>query len=278
MSPPNLSFQLQFLEHVIGIQCEDSELAALLRTNFEGLLTCDQSNDVFYQIRGSGPGPFRLKRSDSNSEIAAAQTGDVIYELEGNLVVWLQLANPSYAFLHAAALIRNRSIHLLTGHSGAGKSTTAFGLTRFGFQLLTDEMVAIDPASRTLTAFKHAVCLKRHPPDGFELPPGTVTSTRGYHIPPSALNETNPEDGLPIKTIIFMEYDPTAEEPVLRACGAAEAVTRLYPNMLNALSHPEEGVEAAATVVREMDSYLMKTAELGASCELITSTVDKVRG
>lgn len=278
MSPPDFYFQLQFLEHVVGIQCEDSELAALLRTNFEGLLTADRNNDVVYQIRGSGSGPFHLKRSDGGSEIAAARTGDVIYELEGSLVVWLQLANPSYAFLHAAALIRNRSVHLLTGHSGAGKSTTAFGLTRFGFQLLTDEMVAIDPASRTLTAFKHAVCLKQHPPDGFELPPGTVTSTRGYHIPPSALNNTDPEDGLPIKTIVFMEYDPTAGEPELNACGAAEAVTRLYPNMLNALSHPEQGLKAAASVVRELDSYLMKTAELEASCELIRCTVDEMSG
>ena len=278
MSPSNTSFQLQFLDHVVGIQCEDGELACLLRTNFEGLLTCDRSNDVSYQIQGKGSGPFRLNRSDSSGEIAAAQTGDVIYELEGNLVVWLQLANPSYAFLYAAALIRNRSVHLLTGHSGAGKSTTAFGLTQAGFQILTDEMVAIDPVSRTLTAFKHAVCLKQHPPDGFELPPGTVTSTRGYHIPLSALNDGDPEDGLPIKTIIFMEYDPAASRPQLLSCGAAEAVTRLYPNMLNALSHPEAGLKAAATVVRELDSYLMKTAELEASCELIRCTVDEMSG
>lgn len=277
MSSPNSTLQLRFLENTIEIQCEDSELAALLRVNFEGLLISGRRSDVEYQIGGRGSGPFLLERSDDSRQIAAAQSGDVIYELEGNLVVWLQLANPSYAFLHAAALVRNEAIHLLTGHSGAGKSTTAFGLTHINFRILTDEMVAIDLASRKLFAFKHAVCLKQHPPSGFDLPTGTVTSTRGYHIPPSALNDTPPPDGLPIKTIVFMEYNPEAERPELKTCGSAEAVTRLYPNMLNALSHPEQGLKAAAAVVRGLDCYLMTTAELGQSCELIMRTVDGAR-
>lgn len=274
MPPIQVNLQLRFLDHVVGFQCEDDDITALLAANFEGLLTCDQDCDVCYTVQGTGAGPFQLERSDTGWKTTAARSGDLIYELEGNLVVWLQLASPGYAFLHAAALIRNEAIHLLTGHSGAGKSTTSFGLTHFGFQLLTDEMVAIDLATDTLMAFRHAVCLKQAPPPGFELPDGTMTSTRGYHIPPSALNDQKPPDGLPIKTIIFMEYDPAAVLPELKKCETAEAMTRLYPNVLNALSHPGEGLKAAAAVVGKPDNYLMKTAELRASCKLIARTVD----
>ena len=50
------------------------------------------------------------------------------------------------------------------GKTGAGKSTTAWGLLHHGFSYLSDELAPIDLETLEVLPYRHALCLKRRPP------------------------------------------------------------------------------------------------------------------
>ena len=70
-----------------------------------------------------------------------------------------------------------------------------------------------------------------------------------------------------------MEYAPTLDHPMLRPIGAAEAATRLYPNVLNALAHEDDGLKAVSDLAKTARCFQLETASLAATCDTIVDTV-----
>jgi hypothetical protein len=95
---------------------------------------------------------------------------------------------------------------ILTGPSGAGKTTTSLECVRRGFRYVTDEYTALNPAGVTVYPFPRAATLKcrnPHLPDGecYELE--LKGHYRGFFTPEQTVNL---EDiSLPSPQIIFLE-------------------------------------------------------------------------
>lgn len=176
-------FCFSWLDENIEIRCGNPSVAELLRLNFAVMAVGTTSAGIRYTVVERGGVPLGLYRDGSDRSLLVADTGELIFALESDLVVQLQLRRPERLFLHAAVLVKDGSAHLLAGRSGAGKPTTCWGLVRSGFEYSSDELAPIDINHMQVAAYPHAICLKSQPPADFPLPAPAVETARGYHIP-----------------------------------------------------------------------------------------------
>jgi hypothetical protein len=264
---------LHWLDCSVAIEGNNATTMARLRENF-GAMVSDAIGEahLVYRIESRSGGAARLVRPDSEFAVDPRDLGELIYLLEADLVIQLQLLHPSLLFLHAAALEFEGGVHILTGHSGAGKSTTAWGLLHHGFEYLSDELAPLLLPDARVYPYPHALCMKTDPPAPYPVGSRGWRTPRGIHIP-MPHTPTAPRE--PVRSILFIEHDPKRVEPVLTALTAGEAAARLYPNVLNALAHDGDGLTPVTDLTSRIPALRVESGELRATCEVIC---DAVRG
>ena len=233
--------------------------------------------DFAYTIR-SVDGSFLVEREDTATQLVATGFDELVYCLEKDLTVELQQRRPDLFFLHAASLEWRGAAVVLAADSGSGKSTTAWALLHHGFRYLSDELACIEPDTLRVFAYPHAVCLKRAPPAPYVLPDATLHLGRTSHVPVTALPAPLADDPLPLGAVFLIRYDANLARPQLHELGAAEASARIYVTALNALAHPDRGLGVALRIAQRVPCFLLDTAELGESCEIIRAAIDRTAG
>ena len=196
-----------------------------------------------------------------------------MFLLEKDLTVELQKRRPDLYFLHSAALERKGKACLLAADSGSGKSTTTWGLLHHGFAYLSDELSPVDLDSMRVFPYPHALCLKQVPPPDYPLPAETIDLGRTLHVPVRSLPSETITEPLPLGAVFLVKYCPRLAAPELRAISAAEAGARLYLTALNALSHPNRGLDAAVGIAEHVPCFAIHSAALPATCALIRSAL-----
>ena len=256
----------------VRIHCDNPEVLAALTVNFDAMAASVDACDLEYRVHAVGAsGEINIARLGSDFNATAKNLGELIYLLEGNLVVNLQLQRPDLMFLHAAVVGDNdtREAHIFTGPSGAGKSTLCWGLLNHGFRYLSDELAPVDLRNTSVAPYLHGLCLKAAPAHGYPLPHATLQSERGFHVPPSSMPAPFVPFDLPLRSVFFVEYLRGAVEPSIDEVGKAEAATRIYPNVLNALAHDNDGLEGALRLVRKLRCYRLTSGDLTKTCALV---------
>lgn len=233
---------------------------SLLRRNFREMETCAGDVDISYRVTVTADGRIQVRRATETLE--AADSGSLVLALESDLVVQVQKRRPRLLFLHSAAVERRGMCHLLVGRSGAGKSTTCWGMLSTGYGYLSDEMAPIDVETWKVLPYPHALCLKSEPPAHYPLPRETMCTTRGYHVPASSMAAVHHDGALPIGCLLFVEYDSGLGGTECSELTPAEAATRLYPNVLNALCHKNAGLEAVASLAAAGHSWRLRFRSL----------------
>ena len=258
----------------VRIECDNRDLYRLLEKNFETMVAEDDSCTLYYVINTDLDSIESIvSRRGSDFHAVARNAGEVVYYLESDLVVQLQLLRPGLLFLHSAVLSNASGAHLITGPSGAGKSTTCWGLLHHGFRYMSDELAPVSLQSCSVSDYAHALCLKSAPPVNYPVPHGACTTERGIHIPASAMPSPPVRCELPVRTILFLKYEAKAENIVIEPVRHAEAATRLYPNILNALAHRNDGLDAAVRLTENAACYHVIAADLGRTCALIANVI-----
>jgi len=258
----------------VRIECEGTALCDLLAGNFEGMMSAGNSHGLEYRVRPEeDANGISVARAASDFRVLAKNAGELIYLLEADLVVQLQLMRPDLFFLHSAVISDGSGAVLVTGRSGAGKSTTCWGLLHHGFHYLSDELAPISLVHATVFPYSHALCMKSRPPNAYPVPADAHWTDRGVHIPPSAMPLPAVASDLPIKAMFFVEYKADADTPVIEEAGHAEAATRLYPNVLNALAHDKDGLAAVVQLTKHVPCFRVDAADLAATCIMIRDTV-----
>lgn len=256
----------------VRLRCHDAGISSLLNDNFGAMASERASAGVAYEIVSPRAGAAGvIRRRGAARALEFADHGELIHELEGDLVRQLQLLRARYAFLHSAVLVREGAATLLVGRSGAGKSTTCWGLLHHGFEYLSDELAPVDSGTSTVHAYPHALCVKRRPSPDYPLPAAARRTSKGYHVPVSALPFAGADVALPITRVLFVEHDAKRAVPSLTRIGGAEAAARLYPNFLNALAHSNAGADATAALARAAACFRLASADLAATCESIVA-------
>ena len=232
---------------------------AALRCNAEDPIQLE------YVIRTEADG-YCLDRPGNRAPVRALDLGALVYEVESDIVIRLQLGRPDLLFLHAAVISNEHSSCIVTGPSGAGKSTTCWGMLHHGFRYTSDELAPIETSNVRIHPYIHALCLKSYPPCEYRLPNGAVRTERGYHIPVNDLPSLiQPEPPL-ARFLVFVQYDATLTAPEIKEIDSAEAAARLYPNLLNALAHTRDGLTPLARLVTQLKCMQVRSAGLRATC------------
>lgn len=258
----------------IDIECADGNAMAAIAENFGEMAGAGDDAHLLLRVeREENDAGFVIVRQGQEA-IFAADLSDLIYELEGIITIELQLFRRDLLFVHAAVLERDGRVVMLVADSGGGKSTTSWALLHHGFAYLSDELAGIDLRSQRVYAYPHAVCLKRDPPEPFPLPARTLRLGRTMHVPPALLPARVTWGPYPLAAVFFVNFISADAVPEIKPIGAAEASARLYRNVLNALAHPEAGLDATIDMVRSKPRFLLNSGKLADTCELVVKTLD----
>jgi HprK-related kinase A len=170
----------------------------------------------------------------------------------------MALGQRRYLLLHAAALERDGRALVLTGESGAGKSTMATLLAARGWRFMGDEFALLDPATGLLHAFPRLVSLKNQaiavaeaawPNARFgPLLAGTPKGDIRHLVPPAEALAAMDRPAIPALLLFPRFGQPDDERPV----GEGEAFVRLTQASTNYVDLGERGFATLTSFVRQV--------------------------
>jgi hypothetical protein len=262
---------LTILDVSVGIRCAEKETRALLTAHYGWMQGPLDGLDVQYTV--TRPGRSLLLARDGVPTSAAADPGALLLLLDQDLIVQLQKRRPDLYFVHAGVLESAGQAFMLVAPSGGGKSTTAWGLVHHGFRYMSDELGPVDLRTLMVHPYPRSLSLKGMPPRAYPLPRRAVASSRGFHITTAAISSGIHGTAAALTATFFLRYVRDAPRPSVRRISAAHAGARLYANALNALAHPEDGLDAAIRIARATACFELGAADMAATCALVEATL-----
>ncbi|HEX4490199.1 MAG TPA: hypothetical protein VH914_03250 [Acidimicrobiia bacterium] len=190
-------------------------------------------------------------------------------------------ASNDWLLLHAAAAEHDGSAVLLPARMDAGKSTLVAGLALRGFGYLTDEAVAIDPASARVDPYPKPLSIEMGSWDALApLRPQLDARFARFcddvwHVVPDAIRPGAVAESCTARAIVSPRFEPgatTALEPISRA----EAVMMLAENAFNFSAHGAAGLDLLAGVVRPCECYRLTVGTLDDACDRVIDVVARL--
>jgi hypothetical protein len=218
------------VDHSVGRSADD-ELVVELRAAPGGSVL----------VSSAGRSPLSFRRDEVPSEVLARLCG-------------LELALAHGSWLHCAAVTDGQVTILVVGESGAGKSTVAAHLCASGFDLLSDEQVAVHAESGEVSSFSRPVLLK---PDSRSWAPAAAQrfpASVPALIRPSELGARTVLRSRPTHVVFIRRRGD--EQASSRDLEPPEVARRLCLHSLDIAARPEaamSGVGWLASVVRAVE-------------------------
>lgn len=265
---------LSVLDRGVRIVSDDAAVLELLTAAYGAMAS--EPPEVHLEYRVGQRADRRLFFSRNGSDPAEAEDeGDFLWQFDGDLAVELQNLRRDLYFVHSAALGFHEKACLLVGGIGAGKSTLGWGLLHHGFDYSSDELAPIDLESLGVRPYPRALCLKHEPGSAFPAT-GAVRTSRALYLPAAGLPAVVEQGPRRVAATFLLAFDPEVSEPSLRRISAAEATARIYPNVLNALAHPADGLDGAIRIATGTECFALTSADLEATCLLVKATVEQL--
>ena len=269
------TLRLRVLDCTIRVDCEESETRALLTATYGHMKDDAAGVDLHYTVdRDRTRGLYRINRAGGELQ-AVPDDGRFLALFDKDVTVELQKLRPDLYFVHAAVLTAEDRAFMLAARPGGGKSTLCWALSHRGFPYLSDELGPVDVETLRVHRFTRAITLKTKPPASYPLPVTTLRSSRGWHFAAEDVPGGVGESLTRLAAVFFLRYEADARAPSVRRITAAEAAARLYANTLNALAHAADGLDAAIRITRAIACFELVTADLTATCTLVTATLEE---
>lgn len=167
--------------------------------------------------------------------------------------------------LHASAvLLEDDRVALFPGEANAGKSTLVAGLVHAGFGYLTDETVAVDPASGLAEGYRKPISLDPGSwalfpevvgSDGPEAAPECLVDPRALH--PDALARAARG---PVGLVVFPTYTDGSATSVERL-SRPTALVQLVTHATNLVDH-RDGLAVLAGLITGAAAYALTSGDL----------------
>ncbi|MGH2703316.1 MAG: hypothetical protein ACRDJ2_16275 [Actinomycetota bacterium] len=189
-------------------------------------------------------------------------------------------ATENYLLVHAAAASLNGKGVLLPARMDSGKTTLVAGLTRAGFDYLSDEAALLDPVTAYLHPYPKALWMERKALDAV----GGMLSWAGprmgerYQVPPEDLRKGSVGSPVPVSLVIAPRYVRGVRSRV-EEIGRGEAIVLLKSNAFNFSSFGGDGLDLFKRVTAGARCFRMTVGNLndavGLIGGLITGEADK---
>jgi hypothetical protein len=265
---------LKTLDRSIRVNCEESETRSLLTAAYGHMDDDAGPADLHYTV-GRDSASFFIKR-EGREVLAAPDDGMFLALFDADIAIELQKLRRDLYFVHAAVLTVGEGAFMLAAQSRGGKSTVCWALSHYGFRYLSDELGPVDLKTLRIHPFTRALMLKTNPSASYPLPATTLHTSRGYHVAAADMPGEIGQGLAPLTAVFFLRYDPEGREPSIRRISVAEAAVRLYANTLNPLAHTGDGLDAAIRITTATASFVLLTADLTATCALLTDTLKEL--
>ncbi|MCB8983022.1 MAG: hypothetical protein H6659_04315 [Ardenticatenaceae bacterium] len=252
---------IHFGDQAASLQCDDPELAAYLSEMFQHSLDGRLSPRTAYQISGPVDGRFTLSRDKQILQTTPTAPALLPWLMQ-DLVSALIEAQTEHLIFHAGGVLVDNVGIFLGGQTGSGKSTLTACLLANGADYLSDEVLALSPATPpTMVGLVRPLVLKEALPPAWApwLPDPTssplAAMTDGTHwILPAWMGAAVAAGPVPLGLLLFPTYRAAAPLAI-RPLSTAEAAFQLLQNLVNARNLPDKGVSAAAEIARRVPAY-----------------------
>jgi hypothetical protein len=260
----------------VAVQCEDAEAWGLLVANYGAMQGARAAGDWQYVVgRSQGSSAFFIMRAGQELLLAADES-EFLWLFEKDLTIELQKRRHDLYFVHSAVLEWAGNACLLVGPSGSGKSTITWALLHDGYRYLSDELAPVDLQTLHVYPYRHALCLKDTPSRQYPLPEKSLSTAHALYIPLTEFSSWIGSGPVPLGATFFLHYSPQASGPAVHPISTAEAGARLFAHALNPLAHPGDGLDGALAIVTRSACFTLDTAELPATCALVTATLQRL--
>jgi hypothetical protein len=196
----------------VELECRTDWLAAGLRNRLGHLMAPDANTHVLLRVVVDELQPSWIEIRDSIGRCERGSFDVVAHYARKWVTAAFVAAQPELLWVHASAASLNGSAILLAGGAGAGKSTVLVQMLERSWFLLADDVVAVRPdrLEALPLPFNPEV---RATPRGFE------EDWRVFLEQPKALAPVRAEQiaskPTAVAAIVFPEYSPDVEQPVL---------------------------------------------------------------
>lgn len=263
---------------IIRVSIESAYLRAILLKMYGNMQLPDNDNvaAIEYEIKLLDSEVFQVSISRSGcADLNAYDIGEFIFLFEKDMTIEVQKLRPDLLFIHSAALAYQGRGLLLVAPSGTGKSTTSWVMLNCGFNYLSDELAPLDLNAMRIVPYPHALCLKAEPPV-YPLPQSSLMTTRTIHVPINIEKKHADLASVSLDYVFYLEFDENIIEPVITQITTAQASAKLYANSLNILAHEqgEKGIQAAISVARRVNNYILKSNDLNKTCKQVQLLID----
>ena len=264
------------------------EYAFEVATNDLGVL--DYLDEILADLSGDGHGDpvhYELIALEGDQYLVCCED-DVVVETGRldralSVLLWhinaevVRRSTPRHPVIHAAAAIRDGMTVLLPAAPESGKTTTVAGLVASaGFRYLTDEAVAIEPATLIPRPYPKPLSVDRGSWKVLaSLRPshdGVVTGQ--WQVRASAIRSDAVASAAPIRFVVEPAYDrntATRLEPVSRAV----MLVRLADSTFNFQEAPERNLAVLARVLERAECYRLPISDLDEGVGLISRLFDE---
>ena len=252
-----------------AVELDDAELGAYLDGLFAALPRVDRA-DTTIGLTGAR-GCYTLAIGDE-TVLDDAELFAVVNRLVQRLNA-LATASPGFVCAHASGVARDGAAYVFPAHMESGKTTLAAGLVRAGFDYLTDEAVAFDPATALIEPYPKPLSLD---PGSWPLFPEAEPDPALRHgaaldqwqVPVATLRADAIGTPCPARFVVFPEYRADAVTefvPMTRG----EALVELARNTFAFNEQGRFALDALAEVVRGAECGRMTVGTLAAAIACI---------
>lgn len=274
-----VDFALYSCDRSVAIHCGDEQSAALVRTAFGSMLVDRAPRSPVirrYRIERTRSGKGFRVATDGKAPVRLPDAGELLFFLDKSITIAVQLERPDLFFMHAAVVSLGQRAVVLPAPSGSGKSTLALALAHGGFDYLSDELAPIDARRLAVHPFPHALCLKTSPPAPYRLPTTVLRAGKRLYIAPDSLGVRTRTTPLPVAAFIFLRRGP-GKGPKARRITSGAAAAHVVANALNALAHPEAGLDVAAVLSQAAPCFQLDNTSLTGACEAVRTILQADR-
>lgn len=270
----------------IEVECKQPHLAEPLKQIYRAFRDDSQSADadalptcrLSYRItQAPEPNAAIVVLRDDHVELRASSMGEYLFLFEKDMTIELQKMFKHLYFMHAAVLSYRDEAIIIAAPSGTGKSTTAWALLHHGCRYLSDELAPIDMNAMRVSAYPRALGLKGVPPI-YPLPDNYIATEQTLHLPVDSMPTDYLNGTLPIAAMFILEFHPELGAAVIERVSSSSAAMHIYANTLNALAHPDKGLEGAVSIATHTPCFHIKsTPDLAQSCQSLLEIVENLK-
>lgn len=199
---------------------------------------------------------------------------DVAHTVMAEITLGATSGTSGYVRLHAGAVERDGIVVAITGASGRGKSTLTAALVQRGFAYVTDELAAVDPATRAVLPYPKAIDLDAASCRLLDLSAGADHLDVSSPVPVAPLGAVSTGGRLGLVVLLddefVSEHDESASPPI-RALLDLVAVT------FGDTFEQDDALEALAGIVGAVPIIRVARGPLDQMCAQVDAAVRGVR-